>query len=76
MKNLIKRALDQASKWAKKTLQYVRINDENNCISLTNIAMMIVMYKMIATTATSWQDMTALAVAIVGYQAKRVIKKK
>ena len=70
-----KRGLDRAFDWAKNTLQYVRINDENNKISLTNLAMMIVMYKMVTTTATSWQDLTALAIAIIGYQAKRVIEK-
>jgi hypothetical protein len=76
MKELIKKASDEAFKWAKKTLQYARINDEKNKISLTNLAMMIVMYKMVITQATSWQDMTALAIAILGYQAKRVIECK
>ena len=76
MKELMKKAWKEAFKWAKKTLQYARINDEKNMMSLTNLAMIIVMGKMIVTPATSWQDMTALAIAILGYQAKRVIEKK
>ncbi len=76
MKELFKKAQKEAFKWAKKTLQYVRITDENNKISLTNLAMMIVMYKMVITQATSWQDLTALGIVIIGYQTKRVIEKK
>ena len=69
-------AIEGAFKWIKKVLRYARINDEKNNISLTNLAMIIVMAKMIITPATSWQDMTALAIAILGYQAKRVIEGK
>lgn len=76
MKDLMKKAWSEAFKWAKKALQYARINDEKNMMSLTNLAMIIVMAKMVVTPATSWQDMTALAIAIIGYQAKRVIEKK
>lgn len=74
-KKTASRGRDRAFQWAKDMLQYTRINDDNNKISLTNIAMMIVLYKMVITDATSWQDMTALAIAILGYQAKRVIEK-
>ena len=72
MKDLMKKTWSEI----KKALQYVRINDEKNNISLTNLAMIIVIYKMAITTATSWQDMTVLAIAISSYQFKRAIEKK
>ena len=59
----------------KKGLKYLRINDDNHCISLTNLAMMLILYKISLTAATSFQDITALAVAVLGYQAKRLIEK-
>ncbi len=76
MKKMMKKALAKALVWAKKTLRYARINDEKGLLSLTNLAMLIVMYKMATTSATSWQDLTALSVTILGYQAKRAIEKK
>ena len=60
---------------AKDILRYLRINDENNNLSLTNLVMAIMLYKVWVTQATSVQDLTALTVAILGYQAKRVITK-
>lgn len=76
LKAMAKVAAAKSWKEMKAGLQYLRINDEKNKISLTNLAMIIVMYKMMVTDATSWQDMTALAIAILGYQAKRIIEKK
>lgn len=73
---LARMAIEGVFKWIKKVLRYARINDEKNNISLTNLAMMIVMYKMVVTNATSWQDLSALAIAILGYQIKRVIEGK
>ena len=58
-----------------KVLKYLRINDEKNLISLTNIAMILVIYKISVTPAVSFQDITALAIAVLGYQAKRMIQK-
>lgn len=58
-----------------KVLKYLRINDENSLISLTNIAMILVIYKIAVTPAVSFQDITALAIAVMGYQVKRVISK-
>lgn len=58
-----------------KALKYLRINDEKGLISLTNIAMMLVIYKISVTPAVSFQDITALAVAVLGYQAKRAMTK-
>jgi len=61
---------------ADKVLKYLRVNDEKGLISLTNIAMILVIYKISVTPAVSFQDITALAIAVMGYQAKRVISKK
>ena len=57
-------------------LEYARINDEKGRISLTNIALMLMLYKIGMTDATSMKDLTALFIAILGYQSKRVIEKK
>lgn len=59
-----------------KALRYLRINDEHNLVSLTNIAMIIVIYKIAVTPAVSFQDITALCIAVMGYQVKRVVEKK
>ena len=76
VKKVAKAVSARSWKEMKAALQYIRVNDEKNRVSLTNIAMIIVMVKMCVTPATSWQDMTALAIAILGYQAKRVIEGK
>ena len=57
-----------------KVLKYLRINDEKGLISLTNIAMIIVIYKIAVTPAVSFTDIAGLALGIVGYQSKRVIE--
>jgi len=57
-------------------LTYLRINDEKGSISLTNIAMIVMLWKIGSTDATSITDLTALAIAIMGYQSKRIIEKK
>ena len=57
-----------------KVLIYLRINDEKGLVSLTNIAMILVIYKIAMTPAVSFQDITALALGIIGYQSKRVIE--
>ena len=60
---------------ADKVLKYLRVNDEKGLISLTNIAMILVIYKISVTPAVSFQDITALAIAVLGYQAKRHMSK-
>ena len=75
MKKLIN-LIKKGHKGLMRVLKYLRINDENGVISLTNIAMIVVIFKMIITPATSWQDLTALTIAISSYQFKRAIEKK
>jgi len=61
-------------KGAKKVMQYLRINDSNNLVSLTNIAMMLILVKIAMTPVTTFEDLTALTVAVLGYQGKRLIE--
>ena len=76
MRKKIDKLTKTIHKYIKKGLQYFRINDENNLVSLTNIAMIIMLYKIAATPSTSFEDLTALFVVIVGYQSKRFVGSK
>jgi len=71
MKKIIEKAWD----WIKRALRYIRINDEKDMLSLTNIAMVVVLVKVWQTDVTTFKDITALAVAVMGYQGKRLIEK-
>ena len=59
-----------------KALKYLRINDEKGILSLTNIAMILVIYKIAMTPTVSFQDITALFTVIASYQVKRFVEKK
>jgi len=59
----------------KRLLEYLRINDERGRLSLTNLALIIMLFKIHQTNAVSIADLTALTIAILGYQAKRHIEK-
>ncbi len=72
----IKKKAEKIKKAINKALQYLRVNDENGLVSLTNIAMILVLYKLAVTPALSIQDLTALFICILGYQFKRVAVKK
>ena len=61
--------------YVKKLCQVARLTDEHYMLSLTNLTMWLIMYKVAMTPAVSFQDITALAIAVLGYQAKRVITK-
>ena len=74
-KDLAKKA-KKISDFLKKALKYLRINDEKNMISLTNTAMILILYKIAMTPAVSFTDITALAIAVLGYQGKRIIESK
>jgi hypothetical protein len=60
---------------AERAAKYMRVTDEQGLISLTNVTMLIVMYKVMMTPAVSMQDLTALAIGVLGYQAKRALNK-
>lgn len=72
----IKETAEKIKEGLNKALQYLRLNDENGLVSLTNIAMILVLYKLAVTPALSIQDLTALFIAIGGYQFKRIAVKK
>lgn len=59
----------------KKCLVYLRINDEHNRLSLTNITMLIILFKLYTTPSTTFGDITTLAIAVLGYQQKRKLEK-
>lgn len=61
---------------SKRVLRYLRINDEKDMLSLTNIALILVLFKISTTDATSMKDIGALLTVIFSYQAKRFIEKK
>jgi len=56
-------------------MSYLRVNDENNKLSLTNLALMLMLYKVYMTPAVSITDLTALFVAIANYGHKRHVNK-
>lgn len=58
-----------------KALKYFRINDEKGRLSLTNIAMLIILFKLCTTPSSSFQDITALFIAAAQYQFKRKVEK-
>jgi len=60
---------------AKKIVKIFRLTDDKGLLSLTNITMMIVMYKLASTPALNFTDITALGLGVLSYQAKRVIDK-
>ena len=60
---------------AKRIVNILRITDEKGLLSLTNITMMIVMYKIAVIPVLSVGDLTALALGVFSYQAKRIIEK-
>lgn len=60
-------------KQASKILKIIRIFDKEGLISLTNLTMMLIMYKVAVTPVVSMTDITMLSVAVMGYQVKRVV---
>lgn len=70
----IKETAEKLKNGINKVLQYFRLNDEKGLVSLTNLAMILVLYKLAVTPALSVQDLTALFIAVIGYQGKRFIK--
>jgi len=59
----------------KQCLYFLRLTDEQTKVSLTNILMIVLIVKLIMVPALSVGDLTALAVAVFGYQFKRLMGK-
>lgn len=67
---------EKIKKNAVHALSFLRLIDNNNVLSLTNITMILIIYKIATTPAMSFQDITALALGVMGYQVKRLIEKE
>lgn len=74
MKDINKQA-KKVKTFLSKGLKYFRINDDQNRLSLTNITMLIILFKLCTTPSSSFQDITALSIAALSYQFKRKIEK-
>lgn len=61
-------------KYVKRFLQYLRINDEQDNLSLTNILIYVMAYKF-ATTETNPVDMAALMTVVLNYFGKKWLGK-
>lgn len=55
-----------------KILQFIRLVDDNKVMSLTNIALIIVLYRL-ATTPVNTMDLGALLMTLLTYFGKKVI---
>lgn len=58
-----------------KVLQFFRLVDENKQMSLTNIAVMVAIFKIAVTKASSMEDIGLLIVPMLGYAHKRYVNK-
>lgn len=56
-------------------LKFIRLVDENNQLSLTNIAVMVGIYKIMATQATSMNDLGLFLIPLLNYAYKKIINK-
>lgn len=57
-----------------KVLVFFRIcDDHDNSLSITNLAMFVVLYKLATVTTTSVNDLGTLLVALSGYNLKKFI---
>lgn len=61
-------------KYLNKLFTYLRINDEQGRLSLTNLLIYIMVYKF-ATAETTMLDVGALGAVIVNYMGKRWLTK-
>ncbi len=58
-----------------KVLKFFRLVDENNQLSLTNIAVMVGISKIALTQATSMEDLGLFIIRLMGYAHKKHIGK-
>lgn len=65
----------QLYNYVRHGLHFLRLTDTKGLLSLTNITMMVVIYKLAMTPTLSFTDMTALALGVMSYQGKRIIEK-
>jgi len=56
-----------------KVGQWLRLLDDNAQLSLTNISVMISLYKLAAAPSTSFTDVGTVVASLLAYTAKKVI---
>lgn len=59
-----------------KVLKFFRITDEKDLLSLTNLAVMVGIYKIIVTNATSMNDLGLFLIPLLNYAYKKTINKE
>ena len=57
-----------------KILNFLRITDDSNRLSITNITVMLMMYKIISTPALSMQDIAIAIVPLFNYAYKKKLE--
>lgn len=57
----------------KTILRFLRLIDQDHMVSLTNLAVIVVIVKIWQAKSSSYADMGALLVALSGYNAKKMI---
>lgn len=58
-----------------KFLQFLRLVDDNEQVSLTNIAVMVAVYKISEVKAVSFEDLGLLLIPLLGYAYKKHLNK-
>jgi hypothetical protein len=54
--------------------QFFRVLDDDGLLSLTNISVMISLYKLLTAPATSYVDVGTVVTSLLAYTAKKVIQ--
>lgn len=54
--------------------KFFRLLDDDGLISLTNLSVMISLYKLLMTPATSYVDVGTVVTSLLAYTAKKVIQ--
>lgn len=57
-----------------KVGQFFRLLDDDGLLSLTNISVMISLYKLVTAPATSYTDVGTVVASLLAYSAKKVIQ--
>ena len=63
-------------RYLQRLLKFMRITDEQGDLSLTNIAVMASIYKLITTDATGYTEIGTVMISLLNYGHKRMINKK
>lgn len=67
--------MENFNKWIHKILNFFRITDENGVLSLTNIFIIIVLYKLAMSPTLNLEEVATVFIAISNYMYKRHINR-